>query len=393
MRRRFFVKGIVSRSLTVVKAIKTILIALSAVLIWPAMTAQAAVGAFTVHYSMFFVNQGWSVEAADNAILYRATTYPSAMNMYLTGQPAMSGTVQYEIYQNGGWSGLAENCTIVGGVDAGHPIEAIRVRFNGELESSYDIYYRIYQNGAWGDWTSNFAVAGTIGKGTYIQGMQATVVNKGEEPKTTNVDPAKPMVALTFDDGPSAVNTPRILTALEAAGGHATFFVVGTNVSKNADVLRRMVADGNEIGNHTWNHNYLHKATSEQIATYINQTADAVQAACGVRPVAVRPPGGGINQTAQNTLAALGSPAILWDIDTLDWKHRNTQKTISAVLDHVSDGDIVLMHDIHSPTADAAEVIIPELVARGYQLVTVTEMASMRGGYVPGQKYFSFKSK
>jgi peptidoglycan-N-acetylglucosamine deacetylase len=230
------------------------------------------------------------------------------------------------------------------------------------------------------------------GSGTYVRNSLADAGPGVEQPQTTNIDPSKPMVALTFDDGPSAVNTPRVLAALEAVGGHATFFVIGANVSKNASLLQRMVADGDEIGNHTWNHNYLHKATSEEIVTYINQTADAVQAACGVRPVAVRPPGGGINQTAQDTLAALGSPAILWDIDTRDWEHRDTAKTVSAVLDHVSDGDIVLMHDIHEPTVAAAELIIPELVSRGYQLVTVTELASMRGGYVPGQKYYSFKN-
>ena len=376
-----------------VKAIKIILIAVAAMLFLPAMKAEAAVDTFAVHYGMFFVNQGWSADASDNAILYRPTTYPSAMNMYLTGQPSLSGTIQYQIYQDGNWLDVSENHVATGSVESGSVIEAVRIRFNGELEDWYDIYYRVFQNGTWGDWEKNYDTAGSIGMGTYIQGLQATIVNKGALPQSSNIDPSKPMVALTFDDGPSAANTPRVLAALEAVGGRATFFVIGGNVSKNASILQRMVADGDEIGNHTWNHNYLHKATADQIVTYINQTADAVQAACGVRPVAVRPPGGGINQTAKDTLAALGSPAILWDIDTRDWEHRDTQKTISAVLDHVSDGDIVLMHDIHAPTVAAAEVIIPELVARGYQLVTVSEMASMRGGYVAGGTYYSFKNR
>lgn len=386
--------GMINRAAAAVKAIKIILIAMAAVMLCPIMSAEASADAFSVHYGMYFSNQGWSIDASDNMVVYRSEAYPTGLRMHLTGQPDMSGTVQYQIYQSGGWLKMSENYEATGAIDSTAPIEGIRVGFNGDLEKSFDIYYSVYQDGAWSGWSSDFGDAGSIGSGSGIRGIQATVVRKGDAPlDTRNIDPSKPMVALTFDDGPSSENTPRVLAALESVGGRATFFVVGNRVSSNKDVLRRMVADGDEIGNHTWNHNYLHKATADQIVTYVGKTADAVQEACGVRPVAVRPPGGGINQTAQETLAALGSPAILWDIDTLDWKHRNTQKTISAVLDHVSDGDIVLMHDIHKPTAAAAEVIIPELAARGYQLVTVTELASMRGGYIPGQKYYSFKNK
>ena len=102
----------------------------------------------------------------------------------------------------------------------------------------------------------------------------------------------------------------------------------------------------------------------------------------------LRPPYGAKNATV---LRAIGKPAILWSIDTLDWKTKNSGSTINAVLNHVKDGDIILMHDIYSPTADASATIIPELVNRGYQLVTVTELANHRGGLQAGKVYGAFR--
>ena len=116
-----------------------------------------------------------------------------------------------------------------------------------------------------------------------------------------------------------------------------------------------------------------------------------VAAACGVSPVLMRPPGGYINDNTLAVLKNLGMPAIMWSIDTRDWQHRNPQKTIETVLTQVKDGDIILMHDLYETTAQAAEVLIPELTARGYQLVTVSELASYRGGMQPGHKYSQFR--
>ena len=105
----------------------------------------------------------------------------------------------------------------------------------------------------------------------------------------------------------------------------------------------------------------------------------------------MRPPGGAKNDVSMKTVGSMGMSAVLWSIDTLDWKTKNKQKTIDAVIGHVKDGDIILMHDIYSTTADAAVVLIPELTARGYQLVTVSELAAYRGGIVPGHKYSQFR--
>ena len=192
-----------------------------------------------------------------------------------------------------------------------------------------------------------------------------------DAPKPTNT---KKAVALTFDDGPSK-HTSRILNCLEANGAKATFFVVGPNVLKFGDTLRRAVSLGMEIGNHTVNHANLRNLSQAEVASEINTNADYVEAATGIRPKLVRPPYGNYSDAI---LSTANTPFILWSIDTLDWKTRDAQKTVDAVLSSVKDGDIVLMHDLYEPTAAAAEKIIPELIKRGFDLVTVSELAQRK---------------
>ena len=203
------------------------------------------------------------------------------------------------------------------------------------------------------------------------------------------IDPSKPMVALTFDDGPYGPVGNRILDCLAQYNGRATFYVVGERVPAEAAEMQRIVAEGHEIGNHTYSHKYLNKLNTAQIRQEIDRCADTVQSVCGVRPATVRLPGGNKNATV---LAAVQEPIVLWNVDTLDWKTRNAQQTVSAVLDHVQDGDIILMHELYQASGDAALQIIPELTNRGYQLVTVSEMAQYRlGGLQNGQIYYSMK--
>jgi peptidoglycan/xylan/chitin deacetylase (PgdA/CDA1 family) len=201
------------------------------------------------------------------------------------------------------------------------------------------------------------------------------------------IDPARPMIALTFDDGPYAPVGNQIMDSLAQYGAKATFFVVGSRAATYQTELKRMVAEGHEIGNHTFDHKYLTKLNGAQIQSEINRCNDAVFAASGVRPVLVRLPGGLKNHTV---LANVNAPIIMWSIDTLDWKTRNTSKTVHAVLSQVKDGDVVLMHELYSQTGAAALEIIPKLAAAGYQMVTVSEMAQYRGGVVPGSVYSQF---
>lgn len=201
------------------------------------------------------------------------------------------------------------------------------------------------------------------------------------------IDLNKPMVALTYDDGPSQF-TPAILDLLEQHNSAATFFVVGQRVNSHSDILRRACNIHCEIGNHTYSHKTLTKLSIAEIQSQINMTNDAVRNITGISPIVMRPPGGAHNGTVEGTA---GMPLILWSIDTLDWKTRNAAQTQAAVLDHISDGDIVLMHDLYQQTAQASSVIIPELVRRGYQLITISELADCRGGMAAGGVYQYFR--
>lgn len=201
------------------------------------------------------------------------------------------------------------------------------------------------------------------------------------------IDKNKKMVALTYDDGPS-IYTPRVLKTLKENNAVATFFVVGNRVPTYSDTVKKAHDMGCEIGNHTYEHKNLTRVSEAEVKRQITKTNRNVKKVTGQAPVIVRPTGGATNA---NVKQWVGMPSIIWSIDTLDWKTRNAGSTKKAVLDHVKDGDIVLMHDLYSATASASETIIPELVKRGYQLVTVSELAECRGGMKETGAYYSFR--
>lgn len=182
-------------------------------------------------------------------------------------------------------------------------------------------------------------------------------------------------VALTYDDGPSKY-TPQILDCLQRYNAKATFFVVGNCANTYPDTLLRAYNMGMEIGNHTLNHPKLTSISSSSVSYQLNTTANIVENITGARPYLVRPPYGSYNSSVLKTANA---PFILWSIDTLDWKTRNAQKTVNAVLSNVKDGDIILMHDLYGATAEATETIVPALIEMGFDLVTVSELAERKG--------------
>lgn len=345
-----------------------------------------------VNYSVYFRNQGWSNPAADNQALSASSeSWVTSMKANLINIPSGAQIgVRYKVNLSGtGWLDWKADGVENGGASAEKPLEAIAMELTGSSAASYDLYYKVYQNGSWTDWAVNGATAGTEGAGLRVDGIKASITAKDAgapaETASSTVDPSKPMIALTFDDGPRASVTNRILDSLSQYGGRATFFMVGTNVPHNGDVIRRMVAQGCEVANHTNDHKYISKLSSDGIVS------QKVAAVCGVSPVVMRPPGGYVDAHSLSVLGSMGMPAIMWSIDTRDWQHRNAQRTINNVLSQVKDGDIILMHDIYDATADAAVVLIPELTARGYQLVTVSELAAARGGMSAGHKYSQFR--
>ena len=182
------------------------------------------------------------------------------------------------------------------------------------------------------------------------------------------------MVALTFDDGPGKY-TERILDTLQANGAKATFFMLGKNVSNYPDAVKKMDSMGCELANHTYDHVSLDSLDASGVQDEVGSTNSSIAAITGHGATLVRPPYGAYNSTTKSNV---GLPMILWSVDTLDWKTRDAQSTYDAVM-AAQDGDVILMHDIHGPTADAVDMIVPALKAKGFQMVTVSELAAAKG--------------
>ena len=178
------------------------------------------------------------------------------------------------------------------------------------------------------------------------------------------------LIALTFDDGPN-YNTSKVLDVLDKYNVKATFFVLGSKAKDNKKILKREYDSGMEIGNHTFNHLLLTKYKENVIKDEINNTSSVIFEVTGRYPKLLRPSYGAYN----NMVKKIGDmPIIIWDIDTLDWKYHNSKRIASRVINKVKDGDIILMHDIYSATANSLNIIIPELQNRGYTFVTVPEL-------------------
>lgn len=196
-----------------------------------------------------------------------------------------------------------------------------------------------------------------------------------------DIDPSKPMIALTFDDGPgynSASN--RILDVFEKYGARATFFMVGKNAKDHPQNVKRKISLGCEIGNHTYNHkNYGKNVTPADISSASN----AIRNAGGAAPTAFRSPGGKTTDAIRSECQKENMVLYYWSLDTEDWKYRDSNKVYDRVMKNVKDGDIILMHEIYDTTADAVERMVPELIKRGYQLVTCEELVRYKTGRAP----------
>lgn len=189
------------------------------------------------------------------------------------------------------------------------------------------------------------------------------------------LDPNKPMIALTFDDGPYSGVTIPILDQLEKYNSAATFFMLGEKINQNKEILEKMVQTGSEVANHSYSHKQLTKLSIANLNKEINDTSLAIKNVVGFEPKLVRPTYGAVNNTVK---ANINYPLILWSIDTLDWKYRNTNRIVNHVLTNVKDGDIILMHDLYGTTRDATLQLIPKLIDRGFQLVTVSELFELK---------------
>lgn len=186
-------------------------------------------------------------------------------------------------------------------------------------------------------------------------------------------------IAMTFDDGPQPQNTPRLLDMLRARNIKATFYVIGKSVDLYPQVLRRTVAEGHEIGNHSNTHRLLSKLSDDEIRSDLRLCENAIVRAAGIKPPTMRPPYGGLLQRQREMVhAEFGYPIILWSVDPLDWKRPGPSVVSSRILAGASPGGIVLSHDLHSQTVDAMPATLDTLLSRGYQFVTVSQLLAMK---------------
>ena len=203
------------------------------------------------------------------------------------------------------------------------------------------------------------------------------------------IDPESPMVALTFDDGPTKT-TAIILDTLEEYDARATFFVVGKYISTHKDTLIRAVSIGCELSSHTWAHTKITAMTKEELIRDTQRVSDALFDAVQIRPVLLRPPDGSYSTETNNTVGTMGLATVYWSLDPKDWSHRDAETTNQRVLDGVKDGSIILLHDLVESTGTAVRTLVPALMDAGYQLVTVSEMLEYSDiGIRPGAFYIS----
>lgn len=186
-------------------------------------------------------------------------------------------------------------------------------------------------------------------------------------------------IAITFDDGPHPQNTPRLLDILAKRNVKATFYVIGRSVDLHPGVLRRTVAEGHEIGNHSHTHRLLSKLSDTEVRQEMQRCQDAIGRAAGVRPRTMRPPYGGFLQRQREMVHdEFGYPTILWSVDPLDWKRPGPSVVTSRILSGTTAGGIVLAHDLHSQTVDAMPATIDGLLKRGFKFVTVSQLIAMK---------------
>ena len=192
------------------------------------------------------------------------------------------------------------------------------------------------------------------------------------------IDPSKPMVALTIDDGPAASSSQSILDTLEKYGAHCTFFWVGDRTQTYKEAAERAISLGCEVGNHSYGHEYLNKLSESEISYQINEGVKALNELTGWNKQAYifRCPGGNVTDYVKSIVNA---PIIYWSVDTRDWESRDCDKIVAKLVGQCQDGDIILCHEIYGATADALAIAIPKLQAEGFQIVSVSEMFKAKG--------------
>ncbi len=187
-----------------------------------------------------------------------------------------------------------------------------------------------------------------------------------------------PYISITFDDGPHGTLTPKLLDILKQRNVKATFYVIGRNVNALPEIAKRIVAEGHEIANHTWTHPSLSKLGAEGITSELRKTHNEVKAVTGETMTTMRPPYGAVNdQVRKIARDQFDYTTIMWSVDPLDWKYRNSARVTQQLVDGAASGGILLCHDIHATTVAAMPSTLDQLLAKGFRFVTVRELLAM----------------
>ncbi len=208
-----------------------------------------------------------------------------------------------------------------------------------------------------------------------------------ENESAYHYDKSKKTIALTFDDGPNGKYTKKIVDVLKDNKAKATFFMVGNKMNSYKDTLLYVYENGFEIGSHTYSHINMKKETIGKVKDEIKKTRNIYNKITGANLTLVRPPYGAYNE---NVLKNINYPLITWNIDTNDWRYHDVGYIVEHIMSNASDGSIILMHDAHETSLEALKVVLPKLYAKGYQVVTVSDLVAIKGAKLENNHVYSY---
>ena len=222
------------------------------------------------------------------------------------------------------------------------------------------------------------------------QGIRARVAPMSKHLRATDrVLEGKKLVVLTFDDGPSETTTPRLLDILAEKDVPATFFMLGSKAKTNPKIVKRANKEGHEVASHTMYHQNLVRIPADAVKSDINEAKSAIKGILGRDPRFTRPPYGNINDAVRSNV---GTPMILWSVDTEDWRSKNIDSIISTAMSELHDGAVILMHDIYPTSVDAVSKLIDAVREKGYEFASLSEITKIRGVKLKnGIAYYNFR--
>ncbi len=224
----------------------------------------------------------------------------------------------------------------------------------------------------------------TVGSITNPDSPLPKVPPPGAKIRYNSVHTDQMVLAMTFDDGPHPVNTPKLLDLLKERNIKATFFLVGERVKMHPEIVRRILAEGHEVANHTWTHPSLVSISDEKIRSEFQRTADAIWEAAQYRPHLMRPPFGATNKRIEQfVFNEFGYSSITWSVDPNDWRRPGVQVVANRLIAGAHKGAIMLSHDIHAPTIEAMPQVFDTLLAKGYKFLTVSQLINLEQQSTP----------